>query len=101
MEYKKLSISTLGKPIESKKVTFIWSTDGWCYIPQLNLRQKFTESLFTQEEWDGVIAIPEHVETINRCVYSRSPLIWREKGSQFDEVYCTTLATKPSAFETT
>ena len=89
MEYKKLSISTLSKPIESKKVTFIWSNDGWCYIPELKLRQKFSETLFTQEEWDGVIAMPEYIETVNRHVYSVSPLVWREKGSQFDEVYST------------
>ena len=89
MEYKKLSISTLSKPIESKKVTFIWSNDGWCYIPELKLRQKFSETRFTQEEWDGVIAMPEYIETVNRYVYSVSPLVWREKGSQFDEVYST------------
>jgi hypothetical protein len=87
MEYKKLSISSLTKPIEVKKVTVIWGNDGWRYIPQLKLRQKFTETLFIQEEWDGVIAIPENVETINRQVYSLSPLVWREKGSQFDEAY--------------
>jgi hypothetical protein len=89
MEYKKLSISSLTKPIEIKKVMMIWGNDGWCYIPQLKLRQKFTETLFTQEKWDGVIAIPENIETINRYVYSLSPLVWREKGLQFDEAYGT------------
>jgi hypothetical protein len=90
MEYQIQRFQSISqKPIDSKQLNLIWGNDGWCYIPQLKLRQKFTETLFTQEKWDGVIAIPENVETINRHVYSLSPLVWREKGSHFDEAYGT------------
>jgi hypothetical protein len=79
MDYERsTSIST--KPIESKKVTLIWSNDGWCYIPQLNLRQRFTEKLYYSEEWKGVIALPEHIETIEWALYSREPKVWREQN---------------------
>lgn len=40
----------------------IWSNDGWCYIPQLSIRCKFTETSTIQEDWTGVIAMPEYVE---------------------------------------
>lgn len=91
MNYKRIDISELGsiKPIESKEVTLIWANDGWCYIPQLKMRQKFTETKFTIEEWEGIIGIPEYIETIIRYVYSKNPLVWREQGSQLDEVYST------------
>lgn len=43
-------------------VTMIWASDGWCYVPQLKLRCKFKTDNSIQESWDGVIAMPEHVE---------------------------------------
>ena len=43
----------------------IWSNDGWCYIPQLKVREKFQEKDYIQEDWDGVIAMPEYVETMS------------------------------------
>ena len=82
MEYvRSTSIST--KPIESKNVTLIWSNDGWCYIPQLKLRQRFTETHYTYEEWSGVIAMPEHIEQIIWALHSKEPRIWQEN----DEFY--------------
>lgn len=46
-------------------LTMIWGNDGWCYIPQRNIRRKFTEDASIQEAWTGVIAMPEHIETIS------------------------------------
>ena len=34
------------------EVTLIWSSDGWCYIPQLKIRQKFFENKEIQKEKD-------------------------------------------------
>lgn len=42
----------------------IWGNDGWCYIPELTIRRKFTETGNIQEAWSGVIALPEHIETL-------------------------------------
>ena len=47
------------------ELTIIWSNDGWCYIPQLKIREKFQEKDYIQEDWDGVIAMPEYVETMS------------------------------------
>jgi len=47
---------------ESVSVTMIWASDGWCYVPQLKMRCKFRTDNSIQEPWDGVIAMPEHVE---------------------------------------
>lgn len=47
------------------ELTIIWGNDGWCYIPQLKVREKFQEKDYIQEDWDGVIAMPEYVETMS------------------------------------
>jgi hypothetical protein len=70
---------------DTKTVTRIWSEDGWSYIPELKLREKFTELHFFRETWEGIISRPLHVETLIRATYS--PLVWRETGKEFDEVY--------------
>jgi hypothetical protein len=47
------------------EVTLIWSSDGWCYIPQLKLRQRFfQDNIVKKEKWDGVIGMPLHVEKV-------------------------------------
>lgn len=89
MEYIKSTPSNLTNPIESKDVTLIWSTDGWCYIPQLKTRQKFTETHFFHEDWDGIIGMPAHTEQITWILYSKEPRVWREQGEQHDELYHT------------
>ena len=71
------------KPIESKKITIIWANDGWCYLPQLKIRQRFTEKLYFCESWEGVIAIPENIETIDWALYSKEPKVWREQNEVF------------------
>lgn len=47
------------------QLTLIWGNDGWCYIPQLKVREKFQEKNYIQEDWEGVIAIPEYVEKMS------------------------------------
>ena len=74
------------KPIESKKVTLIWGNDGWTYIPQLRIRQRFDDKYFL-EKWDGIIATPEHTEEITWTLYSQAPRIWREQGEGFDQIF--------------
>ncbi len=82
MEYIR-STSTLTKPIGSKNVTLIWANDGWCYIPQLKLRQRFTETHYTCEEWVGVIAMPHHIEQVTWALHSKEPRVWQEN----EEIY--------------
>lgn len=89
MEYARLTLIST-KPIESKNVTLIWSNDGWCYIPQLKLRQRFTETHYTSEEWVGVIAMPEHIEQITWALHSKEPRIWQEN----DEFYSLKASTQ-------
>lgn len=50
-------------------LTLIWGNDGWCYIPELHIRRKFTEVGSHEENWNGVIAIPEHIEQITSSSY--------------------------------
>jgi len=71
------------KAIESKQITLIWANDGWCYIPQLKIRQRFTDKLYYQEDWTGVIAMPENIETTDWVLYSKEPRIWQEQGDVF------------------
>ena len=87
MEYER-SNSTSMTPIEKKEVHLIWANDGWCYIPQLKIRQKFTDTHYFHEEWLGVIAPPQHIETITWSLYSKEPRVWQEQGPQHSEVYC-------------
>lgn len=75
------------KPLFEIEITRIWASDGWCYIPQIIKREKFTETKFMEENWNGVIPIPVYSETLTRMVYSESPRVWREKGQGFDEVF--------------
>lgn len=77
-----------------KTVTRIWSEDGWSYIPELKLREKFTEVHFFREKWEGIISRPLHVETLIRTTYS--PLVWRETGKEFDEIYEVKISTPHS-----
>lgn len=79
MEYTRSTLIST-KPIESKNVTLIWANDGWCYIPQLKIRQRFTETHYTCEEWVGVIAMPEYIEEITWSLHSKEPRIWQENG---------------------
>lgn len=90
MNYQRVPLehytSTLPKPIKSKTVTMLWGNDGWCYIPQLQIRQKYTENTYVFQSWDGVIAIPAHTEEVTWALYSESPRVWREQDEIFSQL---------------
>jgi hypothetical protein len=50
----------------------IWANDGWCYIPQLNIRRKFKETHTIEEDWEGVIPLPEYIEELTLTSYEQS-----------------------------
>lgn len=85
MEYKRIplkqSLYLLTKSNEIRNIYRLWADDGWCYIPQLKKRERFTETHFFSENWDGIIPIPLYSEQVLQYVYS--PLVWRE----FDDLY--------------
>ena len=76
-------IQTKLKPLKSVNATFLWGNDGWCYIPELKIRQKFTETEYIFENWDGVTAMPLNIEKLVWQLYSESPRIWREGEDVF------------------
>jgi hypothetical protein len=77
MEYTRTELSHLPSN-EPKQITFIWGNDGWRYVPQLKIRDRFTETLYYRESWDGVIAIPVSIETLTWAVHSKEPVSWSE-----------------------
>ena len=81
MEYVKKVTPSESASLEQSKVTVIWANDGWSYIPELKLRRKFTETHYYKEEWDGVIPMPEQIETVTWVQHS--PQVWQEN----DELY--------------
>lgn len=87
MEYRILKHSqlVLPNPIDSKVVTIIWGNDGWRYIPELKIRDKFTQTRYYIEAWEGVIALPEHVEKVNWTLYSHRPRLWKEDEEIYEE----------------
>ena len=90
MEYTRKTTTDL-KPLKSIHVTLLWCNDGWCYIPELSLRQKFTETTIFSEKWTGVFGLPIHVEEVDWIIYSESPLIWGQKSEVFaEEIFETT-----------
>lgn len=74
-------------------ITRVWSGDGWCYIPELKLRQKFLttdeKDIFqlVSETWKGVIPKPEHYELLMYRQISESPLAWEESGIWGCDIY--------------
>ena len=73
------------KPIQQANVTFIWSSDGWCYIPELKMRQRYTEDKYFFESWEGIIAPVLNLEKVDWSLYSRTPRRWRESGDIFEQ----------------
>lgn len=76
-------LQTLPKPLKTLKASFVWGNDGWCYIPQLKIRQKFTETKFFIEEWSGIVPMPCHFETLDFTLYSEKPRMWKEGQDVF------------------
>jgi len=80
---KKLNPGNLKNPLKTQLVNFIWGIDGWCYIPELKIRQKYTETKYFMEEWNGIIPMPCHHEKIEWSLYSQKPRIWKEGNDVF------------------
>ena len=82
------------KPIQSILITRIWSHDGWCYIPEMTMRQRFYDSgKFETEEWKGAIPSGQYWEHLTYHLYSQSPLVWTEEGFWGHETFEEHIAT--------
>lgn len=94
----------LGTPIEKKELTYLWCNDGWCYIPDLQIRQKFilTDSLIElqQEPWQGVIPLPLQTEAVTRVVYCQSPMVWMETSQGVSEIFSEIVPTQSKSKKT-
>ena len=86
-----LKKSRVSSSKSSSQITRIWAQDGWCYIPELSKRQRFSvvgEFLeMEQEAWRGVIPFPEHQESLGYTVRAQQPLTWQEEGPGWTELY--------------
>jgi hypothetical protein len=89
MEYIRKPCPSNSNFLKKQNVTLLWCDDGWCYIPALKLRQKFTETKYFHEKWDGVIATPLYIEDITWTLFSEKPRAWSETSDQFSEFYQT------------
>lgn len=84
---------TLEKPLKMSNVTYLWCNDGWCYIPEINIRRKYSTSdnnselNIIEQNWTGVIPVCEYSEMVEISLYSDSPQIWKEKIEDFSELY--------------
>ena len=88
MEYTRKTTTDL-TPLKSIEVTLLWGNDGWCYIPELSVRQKFTETTYFSEKWTGILPLPLHIEEVLWTIYSESPLVWGQKSQQLEEIFET------------
>jgi len=70
-------------PLKNRDVTLIWCNDGWCYIPALGIRQRFTEKQYFFQPWDGIIGMPQYLEDVKWCLFSEQPRIWSENNDVF------------------
>jgi len=97
MLVKKEIVSSTYKILETKLITRIWASDGWCYIPEFAERQKFTASstdLFTleREKWNGIIPSFEYEEPVEYHLITRKPLVWAEKTEWSHEKFSESIA---------
>lgn len=77
------------------KITRVWANDGWCYIPELKIRQLFSNPNNTSntisiktEGWLGAIPSPCHIETgITHIDIADKPMIWEEMSDYVSERY--------------
>jgi hypothetical protein len=75
------------EPFNSNPVTFIWSSDGWCYDTTHNIRRRFFAKgeLFEVFEERGVFVITDiqHQETLGYREISKHPRQWQEGSDIF------------------
>jgi len=82
MDYSRSQVLP-NNPLKSMDITLLWCNDGWCYIPALGIRQKFTEKHYFSQPWDGIIGIPQYIEDVKWCLYSQYPRVWSENNDVF------------------
>lgn len=92
MDIKRTQKSFASEAIKTIPITRIWANDGWCYIPELKLRQKFfhiEQDVFRliNETYDGITPFSQHSELLTYILYSNSPLAWAEQDSWGIESY--------------
>ena len=77
-------------PIWNKLVKIYWCSDGWSYIPALQLRRRFfmMDGMmnYIEEPYEGIIPLPVHKEELEYKLYSESPFIWSEGSELYSEV---------------
>lgn len=81
MNYIKKLLSN-EEAIERKTITRIWGNDGWCYIPELSIRQRLNK-LYYYEKWNGVFSIPEYVDKVEWKLLTHNPRSWAEGNDVF------------------
>jgi hypothetical protein len=70
-------------------LTFIWSSDGWCYDIQNKTRRKFfstdEKDVFKMFEETGnfVITDIQYQETVEFTLISQNPRTWKEGSDMF------------------
>lgn len=94
------------KPIKTILITRIWANDGWCYIPELKIRQRFFVNghdmlRLDSETYTGVTPFPEHSELLTYFLYSENPLSWGEQGVWGYEAFEQTDATPHTCIQMT
>lgn len=72
------------KPISTELITRIWAQDGWCYVPEKKIRQRWYENgkllRMEQESWTGNIPKEEYCEQLTYYTLATHPLDWAEAG---------------------
>lgn len=85
---------------ESTVLMYYWCSDGWCYIPDLNIRRKYMvldkDCFFDiiEEKWEGLMPVSEYSELVELSIYSEYPRIWKESSEDFSELYVETTETQ-------
>ena len=97
MLVKKEIVSSEYKSLETKLITRIWASDGWCYIPEFAERQRFSitsTDLFKIERdpWNGIIPSVEYEEHIEYHLITKKPLVWVEKTEWSHEKFSESTA---------
>ena len=90
---------------KSKIVHYIWSHDGWCYVPQLQRRQKYLAHKngtmeIQVEPWFGVIPMWEHLEDVELYLFSQEPLLWAERIGVSYEIFLETKTSQSKSKKT-
>lgn len=80
----------------SLHIMYFWCSDGWCYIPEIEIRRKYianeSPSHFEliEEKWGGLIPVSEYSELVELSIYENYPRIWKEESEDFCELYVET-----------